>query len=234
MHQEVNPVVILTRNCLALTKRCIESVRNQSIETTIYAVDNGSTDGTPDWLTDQGIIFWDRKFNAGVSAGWNTVLRFIFDGAPCWDHALVLNNDVVLPSGFYSELLSYDVPFVTGVATNNMTEMIEPHDRMPLSPHPDFSAFLIRRECWEKVGQFDERMVLYCSDCDFHIRAHRLGMPLWKANCPYFHVNSQTMKQSAPEDRAKIHQRANEDRVVFRSIYDCLPGTPEYEQIFRG
>src|SRR5215469_5896135 len=107
----MNPVVILTRNNLELTRRTIESARWQHIQTFMYCVDNGSSDGTRMWLeeyVDTSILL---PGNLGVSHGWNLALNDLFKR---YDHALVVNNDVVLPRWFYLELLSYDVPFVTG------------------------------------------------------------------------------------------------------------------------
>jgi GT2 family glycosyltransferase len=140
---------------------------------------------------------------------------------------LVVGNDTVLPPWFYRELLSYDVPFVTGVAVDDM-RMIEtpPTQRMPLTENPDFSAFLIRKECWKQVGPFDERMKLYASDCDFHVRAHRLGVPLYKACVPYYHERSSTLKNAPAGEQQEIHIQANMDRQVFRQIYGCIPGQP--------
>jgi GT2 family glycosyltransferase len=228
----MTPVLILTMNNLELTKACIESVRNQDVEAAIGVVDNGSTDGTLEWLSEQRDV-QIVKFgeNRGVSIGWNVGLELVFTGhnRP-HDSVLVINNDAILPPWFLSELLSYDAPFVTGVAVDQMPT--ERPQRMPLNPHPDFSAYLIRRDCWETVGPFDEHMKLYASDCDFHIRAHRLGIPLWKANVPYYHVNSQTMKRATPEARRAIEEQANKDREVFRSIYGCLPGEPAYYALF--
>jgi len=128
--------------------------------------------------------------------------------------------------------LGYPTPFITGIAVDDMDDIMEPAAEQPLCPHPDFSAFLIRREAWERIGMFDERMKLYASDCDYHIRGHRLGVPMMKANIPYFHASSSTLKNSSPEDRVQIEQQANADRVVFHSIYGCLPGTPEYNKLF--
>lgn len=226
-----NPVLILTFNNLELTKRCVESVHNQDVATRILIVDNGSTDGTIDWLRtgESGAGWTENGNNDGVSKGWNQGLGAFF----AWDvnpHVLVLNNDVELPTWFYSELLSYDVPFVTGVAVDQRPT-IRP-EKMPLNPHPDYSAFLIRREAWEKIGPFDERMKLYCSDCDHHVRGHRLGIQMMKANVPYLHINSQTLKRATPENRAIIETQANLDRATFQSMYGCLPGTKEYEALF--
>lgn len=229
----MNPVLILTRNNLELTKRCVESVLVQDIETSIRVIDNGSTDGTVGWLDEMlgtvGCLILNE--NKGVSKAWNWGLD---DDLTIGDdsHVLVLNNDTVIPPFFYRELLSHQVPFVTGTATDQMENLVMPGNRSR-TLGPDFSAFLIRRECWEKVGPFDEDMVLYCQDCDYDVRARRLGMPLLKANVPFYHVNSQTLKRAAPEDAQAIQARANADREVFRAKYGCLPGTLEYAELFK-
>lgn len=232
----MNAVLILTRNCLELTKRCVESVRNQDVPTYRLFVDNGSSDGTKEWIRQQtgdGVVDWSE--NRGVSRGWNEgishLFRFLFDHKPV-DHILVIGNDTVLAPWTYSALLSANVPFVTGVDVG-MSPLPDKPDVFPLSPHPDFSCFLIRRECWEKVGPFDERMVNYVGDCDYHVRAHRLGIPLYKANIPYNHERSSTMKRASAEDRAEIEAQANADRKVFDDLYGCQPGSPEYSALFK-
>jgi GT2 family glycosyltransferase len=168
--------------------------------------------------------------NKGVSYGWNVGLDFLFEDG-ITENILVLNNDAIIPSWFYRRLLNYDQPFITGVAVDVMPTEQVPH--CPLTPNPDFSAFLIRRDAWERIGKFDERMKIYCSDCDYHIRGHRLGVPMLKANVPYYHVNSQTLKRADPDDREAIQTQANKDREVFKNIYNCLPGTEEYNQLFK-
>jgi hypothetical protein len=54
-----------------------------------------------------------------------------------------------------------------------------------------------------------------------------------KANVPYYHVNSQTLKRADPADREAIQTQANKDREVFKELYGCLPGTEEYNQLFK-
>jgi GT2 family glycosyltransferase len=230
----MNPVVILTRNNLDLTKRCIASVRAQDIPVEIHIFDNGSTDGTVEWLESERILRTRVARNAGVSYGWNCHLNYLLSPQmrAYRAHCLVIGNDTVLAPWTYSAMLSVDVPFVTGVDVG-MSPLPEKPDVFPLSPHPDFSCFLIRRECWAKVGPFDERLVHYCGDCDYHIRAHRVGIPLWKASIPYNHERSSTMNRASYEDRMTIQAQANKDRAVFQSIYGCLPGTPAYDELFK-
>lgn len=226
----MNPVLILTRNNIELTKKCVDSVRGQDISTHILVWDNDSSDGTIEWLYDNKIDSHMSYENQGVSRGWNRSLDYLLN-LQKFNHVLVLNNDTVIPKWLYSELLSYDFPFVTGVGIGELIEdkpqICEPQ------PNPDFSAFLIRREAWDKIGKFDERMKIYCSDCDYHIRGHRLGVPMMKVNAPYYHINSQTMKRADPADREAIQSQASRDRDVFQSIYGCLPGTQEYNKLFK-
>lgn len=230
----MNPILILTHNCLDLTKKCVESVNKQDIPTSLEIIDNGSTDGTEEWLTEQRINNTKLKANYGVSVGWNDGLRWFFEIPYQADHVLVINNDTILPSWFYRELLSYDVPFVTGVSVGKMEQIATPPaSGQALSTHPDFSAFLIRREAWDLVGPFDKRMKYYASDTDWHVRAHHLGLTLWNSGIPFYHERSSTLNLAPDEERQQIESQANADREVFRSLYGCIPGEPGYDELFK-
>lgn len=229
--ETMNHVLTLTRNNLELTKLAIESVYAQRIgRTVMHVIDNGSTDGTVEWLAKSGIDHRCMGKNSGVSKGWNFALRGLFCVAP---HVLVINNDVILPDHFYAALLSYDRNFVTGVAIDDLEKSRELPQRMPLSPNPDFSAFLIHRDAWQEVGEFDESMKLYASDCDYHVRGHKAGVGMWKANVPYYHQTSSTLKNASEEDRAAIQEQAHLDRQAFREKWGCIPGEPEYQALFK-
>lgn len=232
----MNPVLILTHNNLPLTKRCVESVWKQDISCFPFIVDNDSTDGTEEWALwflamgdSSGLLLLPN--NQGVSFGWNEGLTRLFR---THEQVLVIGNDTVLAPWTYRALLSYELPFVTGVAVDEMSQIQQVMPpKLPLQDHPDFSCFLIRREVWEKVGRFNERMKHYCSDCDYHIRAHRMGIPLKKACVPFYHERSSTLRLAPPEERAEIEAQANKDRQVFKSMYGCLPGSPEYYALFK-
>jgi GT2 family glycosyltransferase len=230
----MNPVLILTRNNLALTKRCVESVRKQDIPTETLIYDNGSTDGTVDWLsTGENGGYTLLSSNRGVSAAWNMGLDYLVQ---TWGHALVIGNDTVMAPCTYRILLEtsrkYRFPFVTGVAVDNMEQALQTPDVDPITYHPDFSCFLITRQCWEKVGPFDEGMKHYSSDQDFHIRAHRRGVRLCKASVPYYHERSSTIRLASPEERAEIEAQANKDRAYLRQKWGVSAGGADYEALF--
>jgi GT2 family glycosyltransferase len=226
----MNGILTLTRNNLALTQRAIHSFLRQDIPVVVKAIDNGSTDGTRQWLEAYGWLLRANSSNVGVSAGWNDGILWFFENGA--DNVLVMGNDTCLPPYFYRELLSYDFPFITGVAVENMAQIQPIPNKCPLDPHPDFSAFCMRRGIWRDVGFFDERMKHYASDCDWHIRAHRKLWKLWKASCEFYHERSSTLRNAKPDDAREIQEQANKDRAMFHSLYNCLPGDQAYEQIF--
>lgn len=223
----MNPVLTLTHNNLELTKKCVASLYEQNVRTTIRIIDNGSTDGTVQWVDNNAYLDARFLYNRGVSSGWNLGLEIIFSQFP---HCLVVGNDTILPPWFYDELLSYEAPFVTGVAFDTMDAIKQRAPQMPLQPCPDFSAFLIRRDTWYQVGKFDEGMKFYASDVDYHIRAAKLGISLMKANVPYFHAGSSTLRNAPPEERAEIERQADADRAYFQKKWGFKVGSPEHHQ----
>src|SRR6266699_2144236 len=52
----MNPILMLTRNALELTKQAVASVFAQNIPVTLYVVENDSTDGTKEWLKEHSLL----------------------------------------------------------------------------------------------------------------------------------------------------------------------------------
>jgi GT2 family glycosyltransferase len=230
----VNAILTLCHNNLHLTQQAIWHAMRQDVPVEVFAIDNGSTDGTVEWLRSCKWLLYNCPENRGVSAGWNQGLKMLFDWADA-DSVLVIGNDTRLAPWTMRLLLSYNLSFVTGVAVDEISQIEQTMPpQLPLEPHPDFSCFLIRRDIWEAVGPFDERMKHYASDCDFHIRAHRKGINLYKACVPFYHERSSTLRLASPEERMEIQEQANKDRAVFQSMYNCLPGQKEYYDLFRA
>lgn len=238
----MNHVAMLTKNNLELTKRCIDSVRAQDIPVKIQVYDNESRDETKEWLAQQeDVIDQSSGVDIGVSEGWNFVLEILFHCAPprgnhkigwCAEHVLVIGNDTVLPPFFYSSLLMYPQPFVTGFAVESLKALRAPSEQRT-EAHPDFSAFMMRRAFWEKVGPFDESMVLYAQDCDMHVRGHRAGMEMVKVPVPFYHERSSTLRLAPLQEKRQIQEQANKDRATFRAKYGCIPGDPAYSELFK-
>lgn len=234
----MNHALLLTKNCLEFTKRCVESLRTQDIPVKIHLYDNLSTDGTPEWIDQQvDIVDHSSGVDLGVSAGWNFVLDSLFstsDSLHGWhaDHVLVLNNDTITSPSLYRKLLSCDVPFVTGAETTNMDDLTQDSSPQDFGGGPQFSCFLIRKDAWETIGPFDESMRLYASDCDYHARAHRRGVRLLCSPTRYYHERSSTINTAEPEQRRLIHLQADADRDAFYRKWGVGVGGSGYEGLF--
>src|SRR6266849_9765332 len=237
----MNPVLMLCRNALALTKRAVESVLHQDIPVTLYICDNDSNDGTHEWLEEE-ILSWapsehygrvrNWRFTPakGVSASWNFGLDYLFNTAMC-QYVLVVNNDVILHRSNYSALLADGGSFVTGVSVGDVAQL--EWDGIPRKRHhPDFSDFLIRRSVWETVGKFDESMVHYASDGDMHLRCYRAGIECYTIGVPFVHYASGTLKSANAEEKAAILKQADLDRETFERKWGCKMGSPEYYRMF--
>lgn len=225
------PVLLLTHNCLELTKRCITSIRAQDVPAMPFVIDNGSTDGTQEWL-QENVGVWDAAAtNVGVSPGWNEGLNRLFRGyftSPA-EQVLVVNNDTALPSWFLRRLLEFHLPFVTGISVGSIEEIaFEPAATTP-TEGPDFSAFLIQKSAWEKIGPFDDRMVFYAQDLDYHLRAHRLGVKLLNGHIPFYHKRSSTMNSAPPREQKLIRLRADADRTAFQEKWGMATWSEEYK-----
>ena len=90
-------------NQLEYTKQFIASLERDEVDfSRIVAVDNGSTDGTREWLGQQGfgaVILNDR--NLGCGAAWNQGALAIQSK---W--TVVMNNDVICAKGWLKNLLA--------------------------------------------------------------------------------------------------------------------------------
>lgn len=225
----MNPVLILTHNNLELTKKCVDSVLAQDVETKVFIFDNGSTDGTQEWLPNRGLLYMLETTNTGVSNGWNISLEYLFDYG---DSVLCINNDTILSKSLYSQLLSANVPFVSGSETTNLDDLSKEWPTLPLGGGPQFSCFLIRREAWKKIGPFDESMWGWASDCDYHVRAHRLGIPLLCSPARYYHERSSTINKADPKEKRNLQLQADADREAFEEKWRVPASGPGYDSLF--
>ena len=85
-------VLTLTRDRLDYTKHCFATLRrNAGCDFDHYVFDNGSTDGTPEWLVDE---YKPKKMTSARSnLGIHTALNFLLDDMDLADCDLVVNVD---------------------------------------------------------------------------------------------------------------------------------------------
>lgn len=92
-------VIIVTFNGMEWIERCIGSVRSSVIPADIIAIDNGSTDGTPEWLEKHGVEVLRNPQNLGFGAANNIGLQIALERGHLFVY--LLNQDAwVFPDTF--------------------------------------------------------------------------------------------------------------------------------------
>jgi GT2 family glycosyltransferase len=224
-------------NCLERTKEMVESLRAsipKNIPYEVILVDDGSTDGTRQWLSGLGDPFrvllnernvgYGASTNRGAAAARGAVLA-------------LLNDDLVLPGGWLQPMLSAlgrGVGVVGNVQVDAATGLVDhagiwvnlkgkpEHVRSSpgwarrlLRPRPGVFAvtgacMLVRAETWRRLGGFDEGFVNGGEDLDFCLRtrAAGLGVVLARRSRVLHHVSSSPGR--------KLRDEENSQRLVLR------------------
>lgn len=236
-------IVVVTHNQLAWTRLCLESVRRLTDEPYEFIlVDNGSTDGTPEFLASiPGARGITNPENRGFPAAANQGIR-VSSGR----QVLLLNNDTVLTTGWLRRLLTalHSDPriglagpcsnFVSGpqqvaVAYESLEgldgfawDFGKQHDgRVEDVDRLVGFCLLIRREVIGKVGLLDERFGVGCfEDDDYTLRALSAGYRAVIARDAFVHHDGGRTFRGAGVDFAALMEK---NRRLFEEKWRTEP-----------
>ena len=171
-----------------LTRRCVESLREQTVPfDRIVVVDDGSTEpyAGPDVIR----LPQNSGFAAAVNAGWRAAET---------THIAVVNNDVRLEAGWLEAVLAAGGWFATGKLYGPTGLLDGTFDLLSRGGFPwraghgrvdgprwnepreiamaSFTAVLLRTELRERIGYLDEEFGTYLEDVDFGVRCRKAGL----------------------------------------------------------
>ena len=210
-------VIIPNFNGMKFLEPCFEALKAQTYQNfKILVVDNGSSDGSKEWLKAQGIdtIFLDE--NTGFSGAVNIGIK-----ASDTPYVILLNNDTKADEYYVAEMVK---------AIERSPKIFSVSSRMIQMYHPELmddagdmysvlgwayqrgvgqsvkkygrsrrvfsacaGAAIYRREVFEQIGYFDEMHFAYLEDLDVGYRARIYGYD--NVYCPaavVYHVGSGT------------------------------------------
>lgn len=156
-------VIIATLNNLPHTKFLLDALRVvTAVPVAPVLIDNGSTDGTREYLHSLGdaITYIANEGNIGAAGAWNLGLRYVV--ANGGDLVLICGNDTCPMPGTIERLLAAiqaGAAFVTGTQVPYSTPVAPVPAATPgdvLSDDPDFSFLLMRLSVvMNLVGHWD-------------------------------------------------------------------------------
>lgn len=161
----------------------LDGLKRISIPLTAYFLDNDSRDGTPDILASRlpelpfRAVVLRSRWNNGFARGMNLLSRqsrgnFMF----------LLNPDTELETGCLEKLLEVvEADARVGICEARQSPREHPKAYDAVTGETTWcsgAAVLIRREAFEEVGGFDDRLYfMYCEDVDL---SWRLWLRRWK------------------------------------------------------
>jgi O-antigen biosynthesis protein len=220
-------------NCLALTQAMLASLQATlpaDLDHEIIFIDDGSTDGTRDWLRTQEnqdrfrVLLNDR--NLGYAASNNRAAE-----SATGDFLVLLNNDLILTPRWLDPMLaaltthpaagiignvqrtvSTGVVDHTGIVVNAKGKPV--HDRalppfarkVKVVPAVTGACLLIKTSTWRQLGGFDTAFVNGGEDVDLCLRAAQIGLltAVAQRSIIYHHVSSSPGRKLRDEANSQL------------------------------
>jgi N-acetylglucosaminyl-diphospho-decaprenol L-rhamnosyltransferase len=202
-------IVIPVFNQLHYTRQCVESLNRAGIaDSQIIIINNGSTDGTREFLEAQpSLRTIHNEVNRGCGGAWSQGSQL---AQATW--TVLLNNDVLVPLDFFPGLKNFAVENKMDVVSPAMCEGEGDYDWQTYAA--EFTqkmcgvrrnriahgvCFMVHRRVFETIGYFDDDMKLGgYEDDEFFRRARRAGFQLATTGAAFLHhfgmVTQKSMK----------------------------------------
>jgi GT2 family glycosyltransferase len=195
-------IVILTWNGLDYTRRCLATLRERTSyrNYALLVVDNGSVDGTLDYLRQQpDLTLLENETNLGFARGCNQGIL----AAPAGADIILLNNDTEIeqadwieqlqasayrapqvglvgcrlrrPDGMLQHAGTYMPPTYRGQQLGAGERDINQYSRERAVEGVVFACVYIKREVLDDVGLLDESYFSYYEDSDYCLKVARRG-----------------------------------------------------------
>lgn len=191
--------VVVTYNRLELLKRSMDCLRQNKPLSAIIVVNNGSTDGTREWLDKQDDLTVIHQSNVGGSGGFYTGIEAayaqnadwiwcmdddVFPRADCLENLLPYTGDKAVGILAPRRLLEGKV-FTNDFCSYNLTQPFRSMYQDKLAKREvtapveivgtAFEGLFVRREVVAAIGLPNKELFIFCDDTDYCLRTVLAG-----------------------------------------------------------
>lgn len=226
-------IIIPNYNGLNFMEPCFEALRKQTVKDfEILVVDNGSTDGSVEWLKENNIPSIFLPENTGFTGAVNVGIK-----AANTPYVILLNNDTAVEPR-YVEALERAISRSEKIfsVSSKVVQMYAPElmddagdmysvlgwayqrgvgrsEKLYNKARRVFSAnaaaAIYRREVFEKIGLFDDMHFAYLEDVDIGYRAKLYGYDnIYCPDAVVYHVGSGTSAEGEKYSAFKVRLAA--------------------------
>ena len=195
--------VVVTFNRLDELKVCVAALKSQSYGSlNILVVNNGSTDGTKEWLTQQSDVIVINQENLGGAGGFYTGMKYMYYNVYEW---LVMMDDDGIPdkNEIKNLIQSYDkvvsavgkevilnalvadkddkdyTAFLWARGSRRTTKITELQKEQFFNDIHPFNGTLVKRSVIEKIGMIKKEMFIWGDEKEYMARAIHNGIGLY-------------------------------------------------------
>lgn len=223
-------IVVPVFNQLHFTKICLESLMaTLHGETEIVVIDNGSSDGTSEYLSAySNIIKITNSANLGCAAAWN---QGVAASHSPW--IAILNNDIILTVNWLEGLLDFAEEKAAAIVSpafregefnydiaeysKNYVRRMHSVSRMGIAHG---ICFLVKREVFDAIGLFDENFRIgQFEDADFFRRARFAGFIIGITGRSFIHHFGSITQDTVRKEKT-VGAYEKENRIYYRTKHD--------------
>lgn len=183
--------VVVTFNRLSMLKECISSLRAQTYnDFDIIIVNNGSTDGTKEYLDSMSGIKVIHQDNVGGAGGFYTGMKYMYENKQ-YEALWMMDDDGIADRKQLEELVrysqKYDVKYSNALLLNrdnrhilNDSRKLYDKEQMDKIEFIDgyicpFNGTLCYREVIQKIGLIKKEMFIWGDEREYKLRVLKNG-----------------------------------------------------------
>ena len=182
--------VVVTYNRLCLLRKCIDSLLSQSYRNfDIVVVNNGSTDGTKDYLDSIERVISIHQENLGGAGGFYAGMKYAYEQG--YDAVWMMDDDGICDKNELKHLVYYADKYHLDVANALVVSKDDPfrlydgssfdrelmtNKEVVIGKTRAFNGTLIQKSVLEKLGLVKKELFIYGDDREYIARVDKYGL----------------------------------------------------------